>query len=94
MPLTEHERRLLVRIDRLKVYLLVMAGAVFLFIFLLPSGELHLATSILGIALCGVFWITQRLLGFISLLDLELTRLSRAVDRSLTEQQRRDLSSP
>ena len=69
-----------------------MAGAVFLFIFLIPSGELHAATSILGLALCGVFWVTHRLLGFISLLDLELTRLSRAVDRSLTGQQRRDLS--
>lgn len=93
MPLTTTDRQFLTRIDHLKVYLLVMAGVVFLFILLIPSGELHAATSVLGLALCGIFWLTHRLLGFISLLDLELTRLSRAVERSMTEEQRREFTS-
>lgn len=92
MPLTTKDRRFLERIDHLKVYLLVLAGVTFLLILVIPSTEVHATTSLLGIALCGVFWLTHRLLGLISLLDLELTRLSRAVDRSLTSEQRREFS--
>lgn len=91
--MTKNDRRFLERIDHLKIYLLVLAGMTFMLILLMPSTEqLHATTSLLGLALCGVFWLTHRLLGFISLLDLELTRLSRAVDRSLTSEQRRELS--
>jgi hypothetical protein len=70
-------------VDRLKLYLLVLALVVFVYVLCLPSSEIHPTTSILGIALCGMFWLTQRLLSLITLLDLELTRAVNALKRSL-----------
>ena len=80
MPLNSRDRRFLQTVDRLKLYLLLM-----------PSSEIQMATSVLGVALCGVFWLTQRLLSFITLLDLELTRVVNAVKRTLTDAQRKEL---
>jgi hypothetical protein len=57
----------------------------------MPSSEIQMATSVLGVALCGVFWLTQRLLSFITSLDLELTRVVNAVKRTLTDAQRKEL---
>ena len=91
MPLSAKDRRFLKYIDRMKVYLLVMAVAIFLYLLLAPSSELHMTTSVIGLALCGVFWLTQRLLTCISALDLELTRVANVVKRSLTEEQRKEL---
>lgn len=91
MPLKPEDRRFLNAVDRMKIYLLLMAGAVLLYILMAPSGELQMTTSILGIALCGVFWLTQRLLSFITILDSELTRLSNALKRSLPTELRREL---
>ena len=91
MPLTPKDRVLLDRINHLKVYLLILAIAVFVYLFFLPASEVQMATSIVGITLCGVFWVTHRLLSFISLLDLELTRLMNALKRALPEEQRKEL---
>ena len=90
MPLNPQDRRFLETVDRMKFYILLMAIAVFLYLLFSPS-EVQMATSILGIALCGVFWLTQRLLTFITLLDLELTRVVNVVKRTLPEAQRKDL---
>ena len=91
MPLKPSDRQFIEAIERLKVYLLVMAGAVFVFLLVVPQTEIQLATSIIGVALCGVFWLTQRLLSFITLLDLELTRVVNVLKRTLPEDQRREL---
>ena len=91
MPLNSRDRRFLQTVDRLKLYLLLMAVGVFLYLLLMPSSEIQMATSVLGVALCGVFWLTQRLLSFITLLDLELTRVVNAVKRTLTDAQRKEL---
>ena len=91
MPLNSRDRRFLQTVDRLKLYLLLMAVGVFVYLLLMPTSEIQMATSVLGVALCGVFWLTQRLLSFITLLDLELTRVVNAVKRTLTDAQRKEL---
>lgn len=91
MPLTQGDRRFLQTIERFKVYLLLMAFTVFLYLLFVPANEIRMATSVIGIALCGVFWLTQRLLTFITLLDLELTRILNALRQSLPEKQREEL---
>ena len=91
MPLEERDRQFLQRIDRLRLYVLIMAGAILLVFLLMPKEELQLATSIIGIALCGIFWLTQRLMGYISALDLELLRIMDTVQRLLPEEERRKL---
>ena len=91
MPLTTGDRRFLQTIEHLKVYLLLMALAVFLYLLFVPADEIRAATSVIGVALCGVFWLTQRLLTFITLLDLELTRILNALRHSLPEAQRKEL---
>ena len=91
MPLTPRDRRFLTTVNRMKVYLLVLAVVVFVYLLLTPAAEVQMATSIIGLALCAVFWLTQQLLSFISALDLELTRVINTLARTLPEQQRREL---
>ena len=93
MPLKQRDRQFLEVVERLKVYLLVMAGAVFVFLLVVPQSEIQMATSVIGIALCGVFWLTQRLLSFITLLDMELTRVVNVLKRVVPEDQRKELLS-
>lgn len=93
MPLAPSERRFLETIERFKIYLLLMAGMVFLFLLLTPQEEIRAVTSVIGMALCGIFWLTQRLLTYISILDLELTQVVQAVKRSLPEVERELLLS-
>ena len=88
MPLTQQDRAFLHSVDRMKVYLLVLAVAVLAFLLMTPPSEVHMATAVIGVALCGVFWLTQRLLTYITLLDVELTRIMDAVKRSLPEEER------
>ena len=90
MPLTKTDRRFLHTIDRMKVYLLCTAIAIFVFLLLTPGSEMQMATSIMGLTLCGVFWLTQRLLSFISVLDFELTRIGDAVKSSMSESRRKE----
>ena len=90
MPLSPSDKRFLQTIDRIKVYLLLMALGVLVYLLLAPSGEIQMATSVIGLALCGVFWLTQRLLSFITLLDLELTRIVNALKRSLPPEQQKE----
>ncbi len=91
MPLSHRDRQFLHTVSRLKVYLLLMAVAVFLYLLLAPSGEIQTATSVLGLALCAIFWLTQRLLSFITLLDMELTRVVNALKHTLSEEQKKEL---
>ncbi len=91
MPLTSRDRIFLQAVDRLKVYLLILAVGMIIFVLVTPMNQMHAATSVIGIVLCVMFWVTQQLLSFITILDLELSRLSTAVARSLPEEQRREL---
>ena len=93
MPLRPSDRHFIEAVDRLKIYLLVLAGAVFIFLLVVPQTEIQLATSVIGVALCGIFWLTQRLLSFITLLDMELTRVVNVLKRTLPEDQRKELLS-
>ena len=90
MPLSPSDKRFLQTVDRIKVYLLLMALVVLTYLLLAPSGEIQMATSVIGLALCGVFWLTQRLLSFITLLDLELTRIVNVLKRSLPPEQQKE----
>mgnify|MGYP001575931870 FL=1 len=91
MPLTPKDRLLLNRINHLKLYLLLLAGAVFIYLLFLPASELQMATSVLGMALCGVFWVTHKLLTFIALLDVELTRVVNTLKRIVPEHRLKDI---
>ena len=93
MPLTRQDRQFLEAISRHKIYVLVMAAAVLCYLRLARAEDFSLSTLVLGLALCGVFWLTQRLLSFISVLDYEVTRLSKAVSKSLPEEERKTLRS-
>ncbi|MBI2093233.1 MAG: hypothetical protein HYT88_00705 [Candidatus Omnitrophica bacterium] len=90
MPLSPSDRRFLRAIENLKIYILVLALTVFVSLLLAPPSEIQLTTSLIGIALCGVFWLTQKLLNFISLLDLELTRLINALKRTLPKEKQHE----
>lgn len=91
MPLTSRDRKFLQTIERMKVLLLLIAVAVFMFLLLAPSTEIQATTSVIGVALCGVFFLTQRLLTFITQLDHELTRVINVVSRSLPPDQQKEL---
>ena len=90
MPLMRHERLFLKAVGRLKIYLLVVAFVILLYLLLSPSTTMQIATGVLGITLCGTFWLTQRLLSLISALDFELTRLVETLKRSAPSRQQED----
>lgn len=94
MPLNLEDRRFLGAVGRLKIYVLVMAVAVLGLFLLTPSVQIQLVTSVVGIALCGVFWLTSRLLSLVTLLDLELTRAMLALKRSLPPDSTQPTSRP
>ncbi len=91
MPLTGRDRRFLQAIERMKVLLVFLAVAVFVYLLCVPSSEIQAATSVLGLALCGVFWLTQRLLSFITQLDHELTRVVNVIAQTLPPEQQKEL---
>ena len=91
MPLSSKDRQFLQTVERLKMLLIVLALAIFIFLLLSPSSELQFATSVIGVTLCGVFWLTQRLLSCITVLDVELTRLISTVLKNLPKEQREQL---
>ncbi len=94
MPLTPQDRTLLRVIDRLKIYLLLIAFAIFLYLLVTPAEDVsRMVTAVIGITLCGVFWVMQQLLALISRLDFEFTRLTNALKRSLPRDQQREFFS-
>ena len=93
MPLTPQDRQFLQVVDHLKIYILLTALAIFLYLLVVPANEIRMATSVLAITLCAVFWLTQRLLSFITLLDLELSRIVNVLKRTLPEEQQKSLFS-
>jgi len=60
-----------------------IAGAVLIYLLYTPTSQIHLATTIVAIALCWLLWITQRLLTLLTILDLELTKVTEALKRTL-----------
>ena len=90
MPLSPADRKFLKAVDRFKIYLLLMAVGVLLVLLLAPHDDIRAVTSIIGMALCGVFWLTQRLLSFISILDMELSRLVAAAKWALTDEEKKE----
>ena len=93
MPLRPEDRRFVQATDQLKIYVLVMALAVLWLLLVTPSAEIQLATSVIGVALCGVFWLTSRLLSLITLLDHELTRAIATLKHTLPPEQQRQFFS-
>ena len=91
MPLSGCDRKFLQAIERMKVLLLLLASAVFVYLLCARSSEIQTATCILGLALCGVFWLTQRLLTFITELDHELTRIVSVLSRTLPPKEQEEL---
>ena len=91
MPLTPRDRRFLQAIERMKLLLLLLGVSVFLYLLFVPSNEIQMATSVIGLALCGVFWLTQRLLTFITELDHELTRVVNVLRRTVPSDQQHEL---
>lgn len=91
MPLTQRDRRFLQTIERMKLLLLLLAVSVLFYLLFLPPSEIQMATSMIGMALCGVFWLTQRLLTFIAQLDHELTRVVNVLRRNLPADQQKEL---
>ena len=89
--LSAKDRQFLQVVGRLKSYLLVMAFVVFLYVNFLPTEELQTATTLISVVLCGMFWLTQQLLGLISQLDFEVTRLTTALQRSMTDSERHEM---
>ena len=90
MPLSPRDRLFIQTVERLKLYLLLIAAGVFIYLLLTPSTDIQMVTSIVGLALCGVFWLAHRLLSFITRLDLELTRIVNVLKRTLTPEQRKE----
>lgn len=90
MPLSEKDRKFLGRVGLFKIYVILMAAAVLLFLIVVPY-EHRTAMWAVEVALCGVFWVTQRLLSYISLLDFEITRLMNVLKHTLTLEQRKEL---
>ena len=89
MPLSRNDRSFLRVVERLKLYILVITVGVFFCLLVVPSNEVQMVTAVIGIAFCGISWLTQKLLSFISLLDSELTRVVNAVKSMLSEEERR-----
>ena len=89
MPLTPADRHFLKAVDRFKIYLLLLGGVVLIFLLCAPTHEFQTVVAVMGVALCGMFWLTQRLLTVITILDIELTKAIEAVKRALPEEFRR-----
>lgn len=83
MPLTHSDRRFVKVVDRLKLYLLLLAASVLVFLLCTPPSQVHLATAVVGIALCWLIWLTQRLLNLLAMLDLELNKAIDTIKRTL-----------
>ncbi len=92
MPLNSVDRVFLQTVDRFKVYLLLIATCVLIFLLLTPAEEMRLVTAVIGVALCGIFWLTQRLLSYITVLDTELNRIAKIVRDNLPDDQRKEFS--
>lgn len=86
MPLTSNERQFLTRCDRFKYLLVVLALALLLYVAVTPVSDFSMPTFILAVAFCVTFWVTQRLLTLIMVLDVELTKTVRALQRLMSGQ--------
>ena len=83
MPLTPADRRFLRVVDRLKVYVLALAVAVFLLVLLTPQTKLTLPTATVICATTGLLWALERLLSLVTVLDLELKKVTDALKRAV-----------
>ena len=83
MPLTPAERRFLRIVDRLKVYVLALAVAVFFLVLLTPQTKLTLPAATVICATAGLLWVVERLLSLLTVLDVELKRVTDALKQAL-----------
>ena len=90
MPLTPADRRFLKAADHFKIYLLLLGVVVLVFLVCAPTQEVQMGVAVMGVALCSMFWLTQRLLTVITILDLELTKAIEALKRALPAELHRD----
>ena len=91
MPLSPRERNFIRAVDRLKILLLLMGSTVLAYLLFTPPSHLFAVTSIMGVTLCALFWVTHQLLTLITILDVELTKMIDAVKKALPEDARRRL---
>ena len=91
MPLSPRERDLVRAVDRLKILLLLTGSVVLVYLLFTPPSQLFAVTSIMGVTLCALFWVTHQLLTLIAVLDIELTKMIDAVKKALPEDARRKL---
>ena len=90
MPLTPSDRHFVKVVDHLKLYLLLLAASVLIFLMCTPASQIHLATAVVGIALCWLVWLTQRLLSLLAMLDLELNKAIDTIKRVLPTESRHE----
>lgn len=83
MPLTQADRRFMWIVDRIRMCLLAVAAAALLFLLFTPPNQIQIATIILGICLCWLIWLTQRLLSLITQLDVELKKAIDTLKRAI-----------
>ena len=78
MLLSDRDREFLKRVKWLHGYLMLIAFGILVYLLTAPRVE----TGILAVTLCGVLWLSQRLLTFVTTLDHELQRLLNALTSS------------
>ena len=83
MPLTAADRQFVKTADRIRMCVLGLTGAVLIFLLCTPASQIHVATTILGIALCWLIWVTQRLLSLITVLDLEVNKAIETLKKTI-----------
>ncbi len=81
MALSDHDRHFLQTANRFKLYLVLLAVAVLIFVVTSPREDLRLSTAVFAVALCGLFWLTSKLLTYITTLDREVSELSATIGR-------------
>lgn len=86
MPLTSSERRFLSRCDRFKYLLVLLALTLLFYIVVTPVSDFSMPTFIIATAFCVTFWVTQRLITLITVLDVELAKTVRALQRLMSGQ--------
>ncbi len=94
MPLTPRDRQFLNHVERSKLLLLGMGLAVLAYVLCTPSNQMYTVTTVIGVTLCALFWVTQRLLTLITILDVELLKMIEAVKKALPEDAKRNVLGP
>lgn len=87
MPLSKADQQFLRTASRFKVYVLLIGVGILVFLVLSPPNEMRLTTAVIGLALAGTFWLSQRLLTYVASLNRELARLVHELKDKLPEKE-------